>query len=152
LSYLETIVGPGEHVLYTGRVSIFAILSSLLGGLLLIAIGIGVSLVNPLGLIIAIPGVLVIIAAVIRRTSTELAVTNRRVIAKFGFISRNTVELNLAKVESIRVDQSVMGRLFNYGSIVVTGTGSTMDPIPFISDPIGFRKAVQGASDTVQKT
>jgi uncharacterized membrane protein YdbT with pleckstrin-like domain len=87
----------------------------------------------------------------IRRASTELAVTTRRVIAKFGFISRSTVELNLAKIESVRVEQTVTGRIFNYGSIIVTGTGSTMDPIPFIADPIRFRQAIQSATDTVQR-
>ena len=152
MSYVETIVGPGEHVVYTGKVSVFAILSSLLGGVLLIAIGIGLAFVNPLGAVVSVAGLIVIVVALIRRASTELAVTNRRVIAKFGFIRRSTVELNLAKVESIRVEQSVMGRIFSYGSIVVTGTGSTMDPIPFIANPIGFRQAVQGATDTVQKT
>lgn len=151
MSYVETIVGPGEHVVYSGKVSLFSILSSLLGGVLLIALGIGLALINALGALVAVAGLIVIAVALIKRASTELAVTTRRVIAKFGFIRRSTVELNLAKVESIRVEQSVLGRIFNYGSIVVTGTGSTMDPIPFISNPIGFRQAVQGASDTVQR-
>ena len=37
--------------------------------------------------------------------------------------------MNLAKIESVRVEQTVMGRLFGFGSIIVTGTGSTMDPV-----------------------
>ena len=151
MSYVATIVGPGEHVVYSGKMSLFSILSSLIGGLLLIAIGIGLAILNPFGALVAVAGLIVILAALIRRNSTELAVTNRRVIAKFGFIRRSTVELNLAKVESIRVEQSVLGRIFNYGSIIVTGTGSTMDPIPFIANPIGFRQAVQAATDTVQR-
>ncbi|TMH62955.1 MAG: PH domain-containing protein, partial [Betaproteobacteria bacterium] len=104
-----------------------------------------------IGLIFAVLGLIVILVALIRRNSTELAVTNRRVIAKFGFIKRSTIELNLAKVESIRVEQSVGGRLFGYGSVIVTGTGSTMDPIPYVADPIKFRQAVQSATDTAQK-
>ena len=152
MSYVATIVGPGEHVVYTGKVSLMAIMSSLIGGLLLIALGVGLAFFHPVGALACVLGVIFIAAALIKRASTELAVTNRRVIAKFGFIRRSTVELNLAKVESIRVEQSVMGRIFNYGSIIVTGTGSTMDPIPFISNPIGFRQAVQGATDTVQRT
>ncbi len=85
------------------------------------------------------------------RSSTELAVTDRRIIAKFGFIRRSTVELNLTKIESVRVEQSVAGRIFGYGSIIVTGTGSTMDPIAFIADPIRFRQAVQAATDAIQQ-
>jgi uncharacterized membrane protein YdbT with pleckstrin-like domain len=151
-SYVETIVGPGEHVLYVGKVSLFSILPSLVGGILLILIG-GVSAiaVGPVGLVIAAIGLVWLLAGLIRRNSTELAVTNRRVIAKFGLLRRSTIELNLAKVESIRVEQSVGGRLFGYGSVFVTGTGSTMDPIPYIADPIKFRQAVQSATDVAQK-
>jgi uncharacterized membrane protein YdbT with pleckstrin-like domain len=59
--------------------------------------------------------------------------------------------MNLAKIESVRVEQSVMGRLFGFGSIIVTGTGSTMDPIRFIADPIAFRQAIQAATDVLPK-
>jgi uncharacterized membrane protein YdbT with pleckstrin-like domain len=96
-------------------------------------------------------GVLIIAAALVRRSSTELAVTNRRVIAKFGLVARSTVEMNLAKIESVRVEQTVMGRLLGYGSIIVTGTGSTMDPIRFIANPIAFRQAIQAATDALAK-
>jgi hypothetical protein len=151
-SYVETIVGPGEEVLYVGKVSLLSILPSLIGGTILMLVG-GVSALftGGVGLLIALPGLAWIAAGLIRRSSTELAVTNRRVIAKFGLIKRSTVELNLSKVESIRVEQSVMGRIFGYGSIVVTGTGSTMEPIPYISDPIRFRQAVQAGTDSAQK-
>ena len=151
-TYVSQILGPDEHIVYTGQVSLFSILSALVGGALLIAIGIALSAsVGPLGLIVAAPGIVWIIAGLIRRSSTELAVTNRRVVAKFGFIGRSTVELNLAKVESVRVEQSVAGRIFGYGSIYVIGTGSTMDPIPFIRDPIRFRQAILSATDEVQQ-
>lgn len=73
--------------------------------------------------------------------STELAVTSKRVIAKFGFIRRNTVELKHSKVESVHVNQSIIGRIFNYGSIRVTGSGGTSAPIPYIADPLKFRSA-----------
>jgi uncharacterized membrane protein YdbT with pleckstrin-like domain len=151
-TYVETIVGPGEQVLYAGKVSLWSIASSLIGGVLLIAIGLGLAFLNPLGAIVCVLGVIPIIVALIRRNSTELAVTNRRIIAKFGFIGRRTVELNLAKIESVRVEQTVAGRIFGYGSIFVTGTGSTMDPIPFIADPIQFRQAIQSATDTIMPT
>jgi uncharacterized membrane protein YdbT with pleckstrin-like domain len=151
-SYVETIVGPGEQVLYVGKVSLWSITASLVGGVLLIVIGAGLAMGHPLGALVSLLGILVIAIALIRRASTELAVTTHRVIAKFGFISRSTIEINLAKIESVRVEQSVPGRIFNYGSIIVTGTGSTMDPIPFIADPIRFRQAIQSATDTVQRT
>ena len=158
-SYAETIVGSGEHIVHVGHVSLWTILSSLLGGMFLIVVAIGLLLVpagspgvmQALAGIAAALGVLVIVVALVRRSSTELAVTNRRVIAKFGLIARRTVEMNLAKVESVRVEQTVMGRLFGFGSIIVTGTGATMDPIRFIADPIAFRQAIQKATDALPK-
>jgi uncharacterized membrane protein YdbT with pleckstrin-like domain len=158
-SYVETIVGSGEHIVHVGRVSLLSILSSLLGGTFLIVVAIGLLLMpvgspdvtHALAGIAAALGVLVIVVALVRRSSTELAVTNRRVIAKFGLIARSTVEMNLAKIESVRVEQTVMGRLFGFGSIIVTGTGSTMDPIRFIADAIAFRQAIQAATDALPK-
>lgn len=157
--YVETIIGPGEHIVHVGRLSLWAILSSLLGGTFLIVLAIAL-LLMPVGSpdvmhwlsgIAAALGVLVIVIALVRRSSTELAVTNRRVIAKFGLVARSTVEMNLAKIESVRVEQTVMGRLLGFGSVIVTGTGSTMDPIPFIANPIAFRQAIQAATDALAK-
>ena len=151
-SYVSQILGPDERILYEGHLSAIAILPALIGGILFVAIGIGAAtMFNPLGIIVAVPGLLWIGAALVRRSSTELAVTNRRVIAKFGFIRRSTVEMNLAKIESVRVEQSVPGRIFGYGSIYVVGTGSTLDPIAYIGDPIRFRQAIMSATDDVQQ-
>jgi uncharacterized membrane protein YdbT with pleckstrin-like domain len=79
--------------------------------------------------------------------STEIAITNKRIIAKFGFISRRTVEINLDKVEALRVEQSVWGRFFNYGTVLISGTGSTVDPIANIADPLVFRRKFMEATD-----
>lgn len=67
-------------------------------------------------------GMLFWLAAWIRYATTELAFTNKRVIAKYGFISRKTVEINLAKVESMQVDQGVIGHIFNFGTLIICGT------------------------------
>lgn len=151
-SYVAEILSPGERLVYEGHVSMFAILPSLVGGAVLILAGVGLIIgAGPVGFVLVALGLIWIAAALIRRSSTELAVTDRRVIAKFGFVSRNTIELNLSKLESVRVEQSVMGRIFGYGSVYVTGTGSTLDPIPFIADPIKFRQAVQTATDAMQR-
>ena len=85
--------------------------------------------------------------AYVKYKTTELAVTNRRVIAKFGFISRRTVELNITKVESVQVDQSALGRLFDFGTLVISGSGGSQEPIPGISKPMAFRKALMEAQD-----
>ena len=77
--------------------------------------------------------------------TTELAVTNYRVIAKRGLIQRETVEQILNRVDSIEVSQSLLGRMLDYGSIMVTGTGVTHTPLPMIADPLGFRRSVHMA-------
>jgi uncharacterized membrane protein YdbT with pleckstrin-like domain len=61
------------------------------------------------------------------------------VIAKFGFISRSTIEINIRNIESIRVDQGIFGRFFNFGSIIVAGAGNPQAPVLGISNPLKFR-------------
>jgi uncharacterized membrane protein YdbT with pleckstrin-like domain len=77
--------------------------------------------------------------------TTELGVTNKKVIAKWGIISRRTIEQRLEKVDSIQVHQGIIGRFLNYGTISVHGSGITTTPIPRISDPLQFRRAVESA-------
>lgn len=126
-SYVEGALTKGEQVVYQGRVSIWSLAPTLLLGLLLLAL---------YGL-----GLLFWAAAAIRYFTTELAITNKRVIAKFGLISRSTIEINLQKIESIQVNQGILGRIFNFGSIVVSGAGNPQAPIPGISSPLQFRRA-----------
>ena len=74
--------------------------------------------------------------------STEIAVTDRRIIFKRGLIRRHTVEMNMQKVESVDVDQTLMGRLFNYGNVTVRGTGSTFETLRMIDSPLKLRSTV----------
>ena len=83
----------------------------------------------------------------IARKSAELVITSKRVIAKFGLVSTRSIEIRLAKIESVRVTQGLIGRIFNYGDILLTGTGSTFDPIPHISHPLRFRTALNQAME-----
>jgi uncharacterized membrane protein YdbT with pleckstrin-like domain len=76
------------------------------------------------------------------RWITELAVTDRRVIYKCGFISRHTVEMNMDKIESVDVDQSLLGRMFGYGTIHVLGTGEGIESLRRIASPIALRNAI----------
>jgi uncharacterized membrane protein YdbT with pleckstrin-like domain len=79
------------------------------------------------------------IAAAIRRVTTELAVTDQRVIFKRGIFARYTIEMNRSKVESVDVDQTILGRLLGYGTLMVRGTGGSLEPMEGISDPLSFR-------------
>jgi uncharacterized membrane protein YdbT with pleckstrin-like domain len=77
--------------------------------------------------------------------ATEYAVTNRRLLVKRGVLSVHTVEMSLDKVESVDVDQSLIGRMLGYGSVTVHGVGSRWDPITLIPDPAAFRNAISAA-------
>jgi uncharacterized membrane protein YdbT with pleckstrin-like domain len=90
------------------------------------------------------------IAPAIKRWSDEFGITNKRVIAKTGLISRETLELNLSKIESVSVDQSVMGRLLGYGSVVINGTGGTKEIFHNIAKPVTFRRVFQEMVDKHQ--
>lgn len=132
MSYVESVLGQGERVEFVGRMSAWALFWYWLGGLLLLPVGVGL--------------VLWIIAWVKMRT-TELAVTNRRVIAKFGLISRDTIEISVARIESIQVNQGLWGRMLNYGTVVFAGAGTPQATIRHLADPLAFRKAVVGAQE-----
>lgn len=97
------------------------------------------------GLGVAMAGLLSGMGAFVRQTTSEFAVTTDRVVVKTGLLTRNTIEIQLAKVESVQVQQDLLGRLLNYGTITVSGTGGTHEPFSLIDDPMNFRKAVQAA-------
>jgi uncharacterized membrane protein YdbT with pleckstrin-like domain len=82
------------------------------------------------------------IAAAIRRASTELAVTDHRVIYKRGIVGRYTIEMARSKVESVDVIQGILGRIFNYGTILVRGTGGSLEPFRNVEDPLRLRSAI----------
>jgi uncharacterized membrane protein YdbT with pleckstrin-like domain len=86
------------------------------------------------------------IAPLIDRYSDEFAITNKRVIIKTGLISRKTFEMNLSKIESVNVDQGILGRILGYGTIGIVGSGGTKEVFPNIKNPLGFRKKFQELS------
>jgi len=78
----------------------------------------------------------------LRRHATEIVVTDRRVILKRGLLSHHTVEMNVAKIETVDVRQSVWGRLLDYGTIVVRGTGAGIEPLRGVGAPVALRNAI----------
>jgi uncharacterized membrane protein YdbT with pleckstrin-like domain len=76
------------------------------------------------------------------RWGTEIGVTDRRVIFKRGFIARSTAEMNMDKVETVLVEQSLLGRMFNFGAISIKGSGASIETLRNIADPIALRSAI----------
>ena len=97
-------------------------------------------------------GVLVLLATVIKRQSSDFAVTNKRVMMKVGVFSTRSVELLLSKIEAIAVNQRFIGRIFGYGDIVVTGSGGTREAFSHIQGPLEFRRAVQSVTDAQSRS
>ena len=100
--------------------------------------------------LVAIAAIILILAG-IRRSSTEMAVTNRRVIIKTGIMSRRSLEIMLPKVESIGIDESAGGRMLGYGTVTIHGTGGTPEPFRLIAHPSEFRKQVQQQIDNAMR-
>ena len=147
-SYIDSNLTNNERVIKEAKVSWWSQLPFFLAGGFFLLVGMGASITpdenggGSGGGTILFIAALFFVFAVIRVISTELALTNKRVIAKTGFIRRDTVELRLEKVEGFVVNQSIIGRLFNYGSVIVSGTGGIKTPIPFIYNPTEFRMVV----------
>ena len=142
MSYIQQVLQPGETVRYQGSVSWV---------LYLVPIGLAVAGLSQQlsdrsdGLLLrsASPSPLILaLRAWFIRWTTEIAVTNFRVIYAQGFIQRRSVEIHMDKVESVDVDQSVLGRMLDYGTVIVRGTGATLEPFRDIDRPIDFRNQV----------
>lgn len=83
------------------------------------------------------------VAPLVEKMTSEFAITNRRIIIKVGFISRRTLEINLPKIESINIDQSLLGRMLDYGTVIVIGTGGTSAAFANVAEPAAFRRKYQ---------
>jgi uncharacterized membrane protein YdbT with pleckstrin-like domain len=152
MRYVRRVLQPGETIVYTTKLHWFVYwwATLLLAICLVLAIASwswadnqNLSLALWItAAIFALLGVSSAFRAFIRRASTELAVTDQRVIYKTGLLARHTLEMNRGKVESVAVDQTLLGRLFGYGTVIVRGTGSTLEPIRNISDPLTFRSYI----------
>jgi uncharacterized membrane protein YdbT with pleckstrin-like domain len=132
-SYVEGALVKDEKIVHLGHISLWSLWHLFALGLLLLPV---------FGL-----GLIFWVLAYVRYKTTELAITTKRVIVKHGFIRRRTVEININKVESIQVDQEILGRMFNFGTLVIAGAGDPQAPIAGISSPMAFRKAFIEAQD-----
>ena len=149
--YIDEILQPGEKVLYSTNAhwifylpAIGAWIVALV--LLILSRETTVQSVTMLALAAAVVVALVALYLTVRawfhRLTTETDVTNRRVVHKTGFIQRHTFEIALDKIESVDVDQSIMGRIFDYGNVTIMGVGEGREPIATIASPLAFRNAI----------
>jgi uncharacterized membrane protein YdbT with pleckstrin-like domain len=151
MSYVKHVIQPGEQVVMVGRLSWIvyhrAIALALLGIILVVLERIYSGrdwLVVGTGALFAAAALISALQAWFLRWTTEIAVTNKRIIYKRGLITRHTAEMNMDKVASVDVDQSLLGRLLNYGSVHILGTGGVhgIERLERIGSPIALRNAI----------
>ena len=146
MRYIDHILQPGETVAYKTTLHWIVYLPAiglwLLAFILLTAGGAGGPVAFLAAIVCALAGSALGFGAWFRRWTTEIDVTDRRIVYKRGFIRRHTVEMNMDKVESVDVDQSILGRMLNYGDITIRGTGVGIEPLQNIDAPLEFRNQV----------
>jgi uncharacterized membrane protein YdbT with pleckstrin-like domain len=150
MSYIDANLMQGERVVYRTRLHWFLLLPPVLFTFLVlfpIAWLIERSSASNFAWIPLALGLLLLLATVIKRQSSDFAVTNKRVMTKVGVFHTRSIELLLGKIEAIAVEQSLMGRLLGYGNIVITGSGGTKEAFAHIQSPLAFRNAVQSVTD-----
>ncbi len=149
--YIDEILQPGEKVLYSTNVHwIFywrAIAAWIVSAVLLVLSW--ATITEAIILLCLSASAVVAIAALywsgkawFYRWTTETDVTNLRVVHKTGFIKRRTFEMSLDKVESVDVNQSISGRILNYGDVTVQGVGEGKETIATIASPLAFRNFI----------
>src|SRR5262249_35000537 len=97
---------------------------------------------NAMATVVLVCAVVALFIGWFRRWTPQVGGPDRRIIYKRGFISRRTIEMHLDKVESVDVDQSILGRILNYGDILIRGVGEGIEPLKDIESPIAFRNNV----------
>lgn len=157
MRYVRGVLQPGETVVHETRLHWLIYLRAILalivcgvlaGGAIVTAgaqqkISLALWIASAIFLLLALSAGL---RAFVRRTTTELAVTDHRVIYKTGLLSRHTLEMNRSKVESVDVNQTILGRMLGYGTIIVRGTGGSLEPMRRIADPLTFRSHITAAN------
>jgi uncharacterized membrane protein YdbT with pleckstrin-like domain len=76
------------------------------------------------------------------RVSTEIVVTDKRIIHKVGWIARRTEEINITKVETVDVAQGIVGRIFDFGTVLIKGIGGSWEPLRRVASPLQLRNAI----------
>ena len=140
MSYIDSNLQLDEKILHRGKIHWFIFIPGLVAFFLSVYfLSFQEEGIWFIGLLLCFLGITKVIDAFIQFTSTELVITTKRTISKTGLVSRNIVELNHNKVESINFNQGILGRIFDFGTVMVCGTGTGKNSIPNIIDPVGFK-------------
>lgn len=151
MAYYQKVMQPGELVHYIGRLSWTMYLPAIFASIFAaVAYALAAVLLPPsagpiapvLGGIVLLATALMLVRIWLRQWSTEMVVTDRRVIYKVGLIRRHTVEMNISKIETVDVEQGILARIFGYGTVLIRGTGAGFEPLTQVADPLALRNAI----------
>lgn len=149
MSYLDKVIGPGENIIYVAKVHWVVYVQ----GFFVILLGILLGLtVHEYAYALCVVGFLLLLPGWFYSITTELAVTDRKAVAKWGFLQRQTIEQRLSTIDSVSVNQSIIGRLLNYGTIEIMGSGVSTTPMKNIADPLLIRRAIEAAEYVPKKS
>ncbi|HTK80319.1 MAG TPA: PH domain-containing protein [Rhizomicrobium sp.] len=137
MGYIEQSLGSGEIIVAKARFHWWYTLKAVLA---LLVLG------------IAVIGIVVFFAMMIRKWTTEIAVTSHRFVEKTGLFTLSTNEIALQNIEGVRVNQTFWGRLLGFGHLRIEGTGVDAVTIPNIADPITFRSAIETAKEHLRRS
>ena len=149
--YIDEILQPGEKVLYSTNAHWIFFLPAIIGWVLALAFLVASAMVpagppaltcQALAAIAAIAALYKTVTAWFHRFTTETDVTNMRIVHKTGFVQRQTFEMSLDKVESVDVNQSILGRIVDYGDVTILGVGKSEEKIDTVASPLKFRNSI----------
>jgi uncharacterized membrane protein YdbT with pleckstrin-like domain len=149
MGYIESSLIPGERIVYLARLHWIVFLWSVIF-LILALVGFA-SGYESIGLVFLLIGVFKGIFSLLDYLTSEFGLTNMRILFKIGWIRRRTFEMFLTKVEGIGVEQGIIGRILDYGTIVVIGAGGTREMFHKINAPLEFRRKAQEQIANVQE-
>jgi len=156
MGYIDKNLIEGETVVYEARPHWVLFVKPMILTLIFVAIAVALFyfasesinssstvLMRRFGGVLIVLAIIPVVVGVFRRSAREYAVTNKRVVMQIGLMGRMTEEVFLNKIESIGVDQTVMGRMLGYGTVTIRGTGGSFEPFERVSAPLELRRQIQ---------
>lgn len=150
MGYIDENLMNGEQIIYRTKLHWILFLGPIAFAIIAFIFFAGGKDIAPVGILFFLIAIVWAVSVFISFKTSEFGRTNKRVLIKVGFIRRNYLETLLTKVEGIQVNQGILGRIFNYGTILIKGTGETSKPFHKIEAPMQFRKKAQEQIASIQ--
>jgi uncharacterized membrane protein YdbT with pleckstrin-like domain len=150
VSYYKKVLQPGETVRFIGKLHWMIYRHAIVLAILALLVPVALSFAPPINdgieplavFVLLVLAVLSFLGTWFVRTTTEIVVTDRRIIHKVGWIGRRTQEMNISKVETVDVNQGIAGRVFGFGAVLIRGIGGSWEPLTHIASPLQLRGAI----------